>query len=139
MEKLMGIFDAKESGATESEEAKGTDYTAVIILAIVAPVFFYFRHLGREDAGFNAAVCLGMCLVAVRIRWDLRNRLWFWGVVAFVLALQVPLIFVIQWPHVWIPGLALLPVGLADVAITLGAVRLVEKVILKSPAIDEEQ
>lgn len=132
----MGLFDAQDSDASEAEEPKGTDYTALIILALVSPVLFYFRHIGKEDVGFNAAVCLGMCLVAVRIRWDLRTRLWFWAVVAFVLALQVPLILAIQWPHVWVPGLALLPIGLADVAIFLGVVRFVDRFIVKSPTAD---
>jgi hypothetical protein len=59
-------------------------------------------------------------------------------VVAVVLALHVPLFFLIQWPHIWVPGLALLPIGLADVLIILGAVRFVEKFIVKSPPPDEE-
>lgn len=134
----MALFDEQNSDADEPEESKPTDYTALVILAILFPVLFFFRSIGKTDMGLNVAVCLGMCLVAIRIRWDLRTRLWFWGVVAVVLALHVPLFFLIQWPHIWVPGLALLPIGLADVLIILGAVRFVEKFIVKSPPPDEE-
>jgi len=134
----MALFDEQNSDADEPEEPKPTDYTALVILAILFPVLFFFRQIGKTDMGLNVAVCLGMCLVAIRIRWDLRTQLWFWGVVAFVLALHVPLFFLIQWPHTWVPGLALLPIGLADVLIILGVVRFVEKFIVKSPPPDEE-
>jgi uncharacterized membrane protein YkgB len=55
------------------------------------------------------------------------------GVVAVVLALHTPLFFLIQWPHRWVPGLALLPIGLAAGLILLGVVRLVVKFIVKVP------
>jgi hypothetical protein len=139
VEKLMSLFDENKSDADEPEEPNPTDYTGVIILAILFPVLFFFRHIGKTDTGLNVAVCLGMCLVAIRIRWDLKTQLWFWGVIAFVLALHVPLFLMVQWPHAWVPGLALLPIGLADVLIILGAVRFVEKFIVKSLPSDEEQ
>lgn len=134
----MALFEEINSDSNDPEEPKSTDYTSVIILAIMLPVFLFFRYIGKTDMGMNVIVVLGMWLLAIKIRWDLRARCWFWGVVLFVLALHVPLFFVIQWPHGWVPGVALLPIGLADVAIILGAVKFVEKFIVKSPPRDEE-
>ena len=128
----MSLFDEPDSNANAPTEQKPTDYTAGVILAILLPIMLFFTHIGKTDVGLNVAVCLGMCMVAIRIRWELRTRGWFWGVIAFVLALHVPLFFLVQWPHGWVPGVALLPVGLADVLIILGAVRFVENRIVKS-------
>jgi hypothetical protein len=128
----MSLLDEHSSDTNESEQPRPTDYTALVILAILLPILFFFRYLGRTDIGLNVAVCLGMCLIAIRIRWDLRTQIWFWVVIAFVLALHVPLFLLIQWPHVWVPGVVLLPVGLADVLIILGAVRFVERFIVKA-------
>ena len=69
----MALFDEQNSDADEPEESKPTDYTALVILAILFPVLFFFRSIGKTDMGLNVAVCLGMCLVAIRIRWDLRT------------------------------------------------------------------
>ncbi len=133
----MGLFDESEEAGTDKEEPeKPTDYTGVIIFAIVLPVLFIFRHFGKTDMGLNVSVCLGMNLLAVRIRWDLREHFWFWGVVVLVMALNLPLIFTVQWPHAWVPGIVLLPIGLADLMVTLGALRLVENFMLKSPSDD---
>jgi hypothetical protein len=128
----MSLFDEPSWNAGDPEEERKADYTAYVILAILLPIIFFFRYLGNFDMGMNVAICLGMCMVAIRIRWDLRTQVWFWGVIAFVLALHVPLFFLVQWPHVWVPGVALLPIGLADVVIILGTVRFVEKRIVKS-------
>jgi len=133
------LFEEINSDSDDPEEPKPTDYTYVVILAITLPVMLFFTLIGKTDLGLNVAIVLAMCVVAIRIRWDLRTRVWFWGVVLFVLALHVPLFFLIQWPHVWVPGVALLPIGLADLAIMLGAVKLVERFIVKSPPRDEEE
>jgi lipoprotein signal peptidase len=82
-----------------------------------------------------------MTMLAIRVRWDLRKRFWFWAVIVLVLAVHVPLLFVFRWPqgyHGWLPAIAWLPIGLADVLIILGVVRLIEKFIVKSQRPNEE-
>jgi ABC-type Co2+ transport system permease subunit len=79
-----------------------------------------------------------MDILAVGICWDLRRRLWFWCVIALILALHVPLVLLIQWPDRWVSRFTLLPIGIADPLITVGIVRFVEKFIVKSPPPDEE-
>jgi hypothetical protein len=68
----------------------------------------------------------------------LRRRWWFWAVVVLVLALHVPVILMIKWPDRWVSRFALLPIGLADMLVTVGVVRFVQKFIVKSPPPDEE-
>jgi hypothetical protein len=49
---------------------KRTDYTGLIILAIVAPVYVLFIYLDKEELGRSVAIALGMTMVAIRVRWD---------------------------------------------------------------------
>jgi hypothetical protein len=44
----------------------------------------------------------------------------------------------VQWPPEWVPGIALLPAGLAALLIAIGAIRFVEKFIVKAPPPDQE-
>jgi len=56
------------------------------------------------------------------------------------LTLHVPLLFLFRWPqgyHGWFPAIGMLPIGLADALIIVGAVRFVEKFIVKSPPAEE--
>jgi hypothetical protein len=55
-------------------------------------------HVGKQDLGLGVCVCLMGILLAVKLRWDLRTKPWFWGVVVLVLALNMPLIVMVKWP-----------------------------------------
>jgi peptidoglycan/LPS O-acetylase OafA/YrhL len=95
-------------------------------------VIFLFGFLDKEDIGRSIVLGLGAMLFAIKIRWDLRRRIWFWVVITLLLALHVPLFLFSQWPHGWVPGVAMLPFVFADCMIIVGVVRFVEKFIMKA-------
>jgi multisubunit Na+/H+ antiporter MnhB subunit len=111
----------------ENIERKRTDYTGLIIAASLLPVYLLFLYFDQPDIGLTAFCCLGVILLAIRMRWELRKRAWFWAVMTVVLALHVPLIVLWRWPDRWIPGVALLPFGVADCLMILGVVRVTER------------
>lgn len=122
------------------QSKKTTDYTGVIIAAILFPVYLLFYLLNKEEMGRSVFIVLGMTMLAIRVRWDLRKHWWFWGVIVFVLALHVPLLFLFRWPegaHGWLPAMGTLPIGVADFLIVYGVVRFVEKFLAKSPPTKE--
>jgi hypothetical protein len=101
-------------------------------------VVFLFWTFGAFDMGLNAGICLSMNTLAVGNCWDLRKQWWFWCVIALMLALNAPLVVAIHWPHRWVSRVELLPIGLADMAITVGAVRFVQRFIVRYDPRDEE-
>lgn len=118
----------------ETPKRKRADWTGVIIGLILLPVYILFWLYGKEELGRSVFIVLGMMMIAIRIRWDLRKRLWFWGIIVALLLAHVPLLFLFRWPqgyHGWLPAVGALPIGLADLLIILGAVHLVEKFIVK--------
>jgi hypothetical protein len=121
---------------TTDTQKKPTDYTGVIIVVLLLPVYLAFYFLGQEELGRSVSLVLGMVMLAIKVRWDLRKRVWFWGIILLVLLLHVPLLFLFRWPegfHGWLPAIGTLPIGLADLLIILGAVQFVEKFIVKTP------
>jgi hypothetical protein len=131
MDEPISLFKEQEPDKDRPEEPRPTkNHIYLVTLAVGFTVIELFRRFGRIDLGMNVAVCLAMCIIAIWIRWDLRRRLWFWVVVALLLALHVPLFFLIKWPHRWVPGVALLPIGIADLLLFLGAVQFVEDFIV---------
>jgi hypothetical protein len=122
----------------EPEDEKPTDYTGLIIGAILLPVFLLFRYFGRVNLALSACVCLGAILIVIRIRWELRKRTWFWATIVLVLLLHVPVILLVPWPHMTVNRITLLPIGFADFLIVLGAVKFVERFIVKYVPPDED-
>ncbi len=122
----------------EPEEQRTTDYSGLIIFACILPVLLFFTHIGKTDIGLSIGICLFVNGVAAKIRWDLRRCFWFWVVIVLALAVEMPLILMIPWKHITINRITLLPIGVAALVITLGAVKFVEKFIVKYTPPDEE-
>jgi hypothetical protein len=122
-----------------SEPQGRTDYTGLIILAMVAPVFFCFYYFGKADIGFTACIVLGMAMFAIKLRWKLRRQAWFWVTIALILALHIPFLFIVRWPQTNIPTIAFsLPLGIADFLLIRGAISLAEQVFSKDHSSDDE-
>lgn len=114
------------------KEKEPVDYTGLKIGLVLLPVFFLITFLYNADAGLAACIVLGMITLAVKIRWRLRKHIWFWAIIAVILALHVPLVFMVQWPQNLPTLFYTMPLGIADFLIISGALRLAEKLFTKS-------
>jgi hypothetical protein len=124
----------------DPREAKAlTDYTGLKIGAILLPMLLLFIYLGKADMGLAVFIVLGVGIVAIKIRWNLRKHIWFWAIIAIILALHVPLVFIVRWPQGSVPTLFYtLPFGLVDFLIISGALKLAEKLFSNSSSSSDE-
>ena len=114
------------------EETAFTQYTGLKIGAVLMPMLLLFIYFGKADMGLTLFIVLGVSIVAIKIRWNLRKHIWFWAIIAVILALHVPLFFMIRWPQGNVPTLFYtLPFGLVDFLIISGALGLAEKLLSK--------
>ena len=74
-----------------------------------------------------------MFFIAVKMRWQFKDRAWFWILLVFLLACHIPLILFVPWTDRWIPAVAILPIGLLDLLLILGSITLVERFTRGSP------
>ena len=131
------MFDFEQPPA---EEKESTDYTGLIIVAFLAPVLLLFICLGKTDVGFTVCIILGMISLVIKVRWNLRKHAWFWATIALVLALQVPLLYLVRWPHGKTPTIAYsMPFAIAEFLFLLGATELAKKLFSKGSSSDGEE
>jgi hypothetical protein len=117
-----------------------TDYTGLKIGAILLPLLLLFIYLGKADMGLAVFIVLGVSIVAIKIRWNLRKHFWFWTIIAIILALHIPLVFVVRWPQGSEPTLFYtLPFGLVDFLIISGALRLAERLFSKDSSSKDQK
>ncbi len=114
-------------------DRKSTDYSGLIIAAILVPMLLLFIYFGHEGLGMTVSIAVAAVMVAVRIRWDLRRQLWFWETIGAVLVLHIPVFVFIRIPSAWFHTVAVLPVAIPDCLLTLGIIRLVEKFHERGP------
>ena len=137
----MALLDEAEPEKHEDESEEQTDSGGkvfVILAVIILTVFFSLNHFVGAEFALTATLCVATTLVAIGICWDLRRRLWFWGVIVFMMGLHAPLVLMVRWPHQWIPGIALMPIGIVDCMVMVGIVRFIQKSVVKDVPPDEQ-
>ncbi len=80
-------------------EKEPVDPTDLIIGVILGAALLLFILLGKVDIGLTVCVILGAAIFAIKLHWDLRKHIWFWAIIAIILALHVPLVFMVRWPQ----------------------------------------
>jgi hypothetical protein len=61
------------------------------------------------------------------MRWRLKQHGWFWLTMIVLAALHVPLILFVPWTTKWVPALAIIPIGIADLYLMLWVLSVVGK------------
>jgi len=121
------------------ENEEPTDYTGLIIGAMLLPVFFLFVYLGKLDMGLTVFIVLGAVIFAIKLRWKLRKHVWFWAAIAFILLLHIPLFFIVRWPQTNIPTIVYsMPMGIIDFLLIMGAIGLADKIFSKGSSSNDE-
>ncbi len=117
-----------------SEEVKlnRNSLWAILGMVLTSPLFFFFEEQGKAGIGRAAWICAGMFFIGMKMRWQYKDRAWFWITTACLFALHIPLILYVPWADRWIPAVAILPIGVLDLVIILGCIALVEKLMKRS-------
>ena len=119
---------------THSEESPRqlTSKSAYLAFLCSLPVLLVFAWLGDWHTGIGAAICSGLVILVVMVRWDLRKHWWFWVVILFGVALQIPIVLLVPWANRGLTGISLLPLGALDYGVVYGCVKLAEKMVKKT-------
>ena len=88
-----------------------------------------FDNFGKLDLvlpALNSIAVLGFMLVLKRKLW---RHAWFWGTMAVIAALHVPLILFGPWTTRWVPALAIAAIDSADLIVILTILSVVGKLV----------
>ncbi|HET6145737.1 MAG TPA: hypothetical protein VFE02_19695 [Candidatus Acidoferrales bacterium] len=107
----------------------------VVVCVIIASflcawLFDNSRKLELVLPILNSILVLGFMLVLKRKLW---RYAWFWGTVAAIAGLHVPLILFFPWTTRWVPALAIAVIDSVDFCLILWILAVVEK-FMREPA-----
>jgi hypothetical protein len=122
--------------AEEMKEAMAFRRWVAVAILCSLPMPLIFAFFGQNARGETAWFCTLMLLVAVRARWDLKRRRWFWMTVGAIFTLHTPLILFLPWTNRNLSGFALVPLGLLDFGVAYGTFALIEKLVAVGTARD---
>jgi chromate transport protein ChrA len=106
----------------------------IIIAFLCSWLFDYFGKLSMVLPVLNSIGVLGFLIA---LKWRLRRRIWFWGIMILIAALHVPLILLIPWTTQWVPALAIGVIDSADFCVIVWVLAAVEK-FMEEPSASEK-
>lgn len=118
----------------EVKKKHGTILWSLGAVLVTAPLYLLFSHFGEPGKGRAAWLCLGMLLIAIKVRWELRSYPWFWGTIALISVVEIPMVMFVPWTSKWIPAIVMLPFCLVDCLAVLWVIQTVEKWMAPSDA-----
>ena len=98
-----------------------------------------FDHLRRFDLvlpTLNSVFVLGF---VIAVKSKLRRHAWFWGTMAILAALHVPLILFVPWTTKWVPAFAIAAIDSADLIVMLAILAVVAKFMEGFKAAEDER
>ena len=111
----------------EQSESKVTLPWAAAAILLTFPLFLLFKYFGRPGIGRATWFCAGAIFLAVRFRWELSGKRWFWPAIAAISLIHLPVILFVPWTAAWIPSFFIFPLVLADFFLVLILIHRVEK------------
>lgn len=118
------INDESDAG---SPDTPSRAWAIGIGICCLFPLYLLFSALGNAGRG-TAAMCFGgAIIIVVRLRWELRNRIWFWVVVSFLVLVHLAMVLLIPWPNRNYTLPIVLPVGIVDILAISYLIQLVAK------------
>ena len=91
------------------------------------PLYWLFDHFGRFDIALPTLVSIGMLGFVIAVKRKLARHAWFWGTMAILAALHVPLVLFVPWTTKWVPAIAIAAIGSADICVMLAILAVVAK------------
>jgi hypothetical protein len=98
----------------------------IIVSFLCAQLFERFGKLNLVLPILNSIGVLGFIIAFKRKLWP---HAWFWGTMAAIAALHVPLILFVPWGTKWVPALAIAVIDSADFCLVLWVLAVVGKFI----------
>ena len=90
-----------------------------------------FDHFGRLNLGLPTLVSIAILAFAIRVKWGLRRRVWFWVTMTVIAALHVLLILSVRWTTKWVPAVVSAGIGIADFYVMFAILSVVGKFVDK--------
>ena len=104
----------------QSKKLITTSWVFMSILA-TSPVCLIFLYLGMPGSARAGWLLAGMTTIAVKIRWDLHNRVWFWPTIVLISFVHCYAVISIPWTLRWVPAALIFPFCVADGVAILGS------------------
>lgn len=93
--------------------------------------------LGKFDLSLPALNSIAVVGFTIALKRKLGRHMWFWGTMAVLAALHVPLILFVPWTSRWVPAIAIAAIDSGDLIVMLAILDIVGRFMDGSKSTEE--
>jgi hypothetical protein len=101
----------------------------ILAFCVAGPILLLSDLLGDLGRGRAAAIAAFMLIGAAQWTWDQRRNVWYWVVLAALIAAHVYLVFILPWSGQRFLWISLMPLAVLDGLVSYGVIRLVQRLM----------
>ena len=94
-------------------------------MAACGLILWLLNSFGKFDLALPTLNSIAVVGFTVALKRKLGRHAWFWGTMAILAALHVPLVLFVPWTTKWIPALAIAAIDSADLIVMLAILAVV--------------
>jgi len=115
------------TGDQDNSAGVFTRKKALVVSILMLPLFIFFAWLGEPGRGRAVFISACMYICVIVVTWDLKQRAWYFPTLFILLLGNIFVVMHFSWSDASFPGRTLMPVAIADLLISYGAIKLVER------------
>jgi hypothetical protein len=101
----------------------------VLFLCVTLAVLSGLDYFGNFELAYPILISITVLSVVIKIYPELYRKRWFWMTLLVFSLLHLFLIIYVPWKADWLPGSTLFIIALPDVALMIGVITFVQKLI----------
>ena len=121
----MSIIQAIKNDIREAKAIRIPWWGMLCWMATCGLIELLLLRLGRFDLGLPALNSIAVVGFAIALKRKLGQHVWFWGIMAVIAALHVPLVLFVPWGTMWVPALAIAAIDSVDLIAILAILAVV--------------
>jgi hypothetical protein len=113
-------------------------WAVLCIIVGAQPIYWLFDHFGKFDIALPTLNSIAVLGFAIAVKWKLRRHGWFWGTMAVLAAVHVPLVLFVPWTSKWVPAIVIAGIDSADLIVMLTILAIVGR-FMGGPKTSEDE
>ncbi len=125
----MPLIQDIKNDIREAKKIRIPWWGVLLWMAACGLIDWLLISLGRFDLSLPALNSIAVVGFTIALKRKLGRHAWFWGTMAVLAALHIPLVLFVPWTSRWVPALAIAVIDSADFCVMIWIISVVGKLM----------
>jgi hypothetical protein len=123
----MPLIQDIKNDVGEAKKMRIPWWGVLLWMAACGLIDWLLISLGRFDLSLPALNSIAVVTFTIALERKLGRHAWFWGTMAVLTAVHIPLVLFVPWTSKWVPALAIAVIDSADFCVMIWIISILGK------------